>query len=205
MSTSLSSGLTGMIEGTKNFRQVLQSLAQSVVRNSSRWASMSSLMGRSNWRWPRFRFRGNPEDRGGGGGRCGADRGFSRGGGGGRSVDLRLLAQKHNRFGVGGVCRCLRLPGAGDGAGGRRSRRGRARRGPVGGRLRHWRWSIPQDQLAIVHQNELIMPAAEAGPSAPFRAIRQAAAARAREAAATPCPSERQRDGFRFCEELARG
>ncbi|RAI17075.1 hypothetical protein CH337_17970, partial [Rhodoblastus acidophilus] len=24
-------------------------------------------------------------------------------------------------------------------------------------------WSIPQDQLAMVHQNELIMPAAEAG------------------------------------------
>ena len=137
MSSSLSSGLTGMIEGTKNFRQVVQSpdsvggiaIRQDGRRCRRRLGQETARAGGA------FHSRRGTENGGGAGWSRRAKRRFGRRGGGRASVDFCHDAQKHHRFGVGILRGRVRLSRAGHGASGRRPRRRRARRGHVGGGL----------------------------------------------------------------------
>ncbi len=136
MSSSLSSGLTGMIAGTKNFRQVMQSLALSVESQFVRMGvDVVADWGKKQFALAALSIAGEGQKTAAaqaGAATRAAFRQARR-----RRGKLRFLPRcsKASPLGVEILRRRVRLSRAGHGASGGRPRRRRARRGHVGGGL----------------------------------------------------------------------
>ena len=165
MSSSLSTGLMGMIEGTKNFHQVLQSLAQSVVSQFVKmgvdvvadWAKKQLAL-------VALSVAGEGQKTAAAAAGAAARDGVSAGeaAAGQASILASMLksitASASETFaGVFGFLSPVMGPAAAGPAAAAQGAVMSVAAFDIGA------WSIPQDQLAMVHQNELIMPAAEAG------------------------------------------
>ena len=165
MSASLSSGLTGMIEGTKNFRQVVQSLAQTVVSQFVKmgvdvvadWAKKQLALAALS-------VAGEGQKTAAATAGAAARAGVSAGeaAAGQASIFTSMLksisASASETFaGVFGFLSPVMGPAAAGPAAAAQGAVMSVAAFDIGA------WSLPQDQLAMVHQNELIMPAAEAG------------------------------------------
>ena len=165
MSASLTSGLTGMIEGTKNFRQVLQSLAQSVVSQFVKmgvdvvadWAkkqlALAALSVAGEGQKTAAAMAGASARTGVSVGEAAAGQASIL-----ASMLKSITASASETFaGVFGFLSPVMGPAAAGPAAAAQGAVMAVAAYDIGA------WSIPQDQLAMVHQNELIMPAAEAG------------------------------------------
>ncbi|MGO9390644.1 hypothetical protein [Rhodoblastus sp.] len=165
MSSSLSTGLTGMITGTKNFQQVLQSLAQSVVSQFVKmgvdvvadWAKKQLALAALS-------VAGESQKTAAATVGAAAREGVSAGeaAAGQASIVVSMLksitASASETFaGVFGFLAPVMGPAAAGPAAAAQGAVMSVAAFDIGA------WSIPQDQLAMVHRNELVMPAAEAG------------------------------------------
>ena len=178
--------------GTKNLQQALRSLNQAVVTQFVKmgvdivadWAKKQLALAALS-------VTGEGQKTAAATAGAAARTGISAGeAAGGAGVYLRLGAAQHHRFGFGDLRRRVRLssPVMGPAAAGPAA----AAQGAVMSVAAFdiGAWSIPQDQLAMVHHNELVMPAAEAGA---FRSMLSGQASRGAQAQSggdTPCASE---------------
>jgi hypothetical protein len=165
MSSSLSTGLAGMIEGTKNFRQVLQSLAQTGVSQFVRmvvdvvadWAKKQLALAALSVAGEGQKTAAAAA---GAAARTGIFAGEATTGQGAILATMlkSISASASETFaGVFGFLSPVMGPAAAGPAAAAQGAVMSVAAFDIGA------WSIPQDQLAMVHQNELIMPAAEAG------------------------------------------
>ena len=165
MSASFSTGLTGMIMGTKNFQQVLQSLAQSVVSQFVKmgvdvvadWAkkqlALAALSVAGEGQKTAAAMAGASARVGVSAGEAAAGQASIL-----ASVLKSITASAAKTFaGVFGFLAPVMGPAAAGPAAAAQGAVMSVAAFDIGA------WSIPQDQLAMVHRNELVMPAAEAG------------------------------------------
>ncbi len=165
MSSSFSSSLTGMIMGTKNLRQMLQSLTQAVVSQFVKmgvdivadWAkkqiALAALSVTGEGQKTAAATAGAAARTDISAGEAAASQAsiFS-------SVLHSITASASETFaGVFGFLSPVMGPAAAGPAAAAQGAVMSVAAFDIGA------WSIPQDQLAMVHQNELVMPAAEAG------------------------------------------
>lgn len=165
MSASLSTGLTGMITGTKNFQQVLQSLAQSVVSQFVKMGvDVVADWGKKQLALAALSVAGEGQKTAaataGAAARTGLSAGEAAAGQAATfaSVLKSITASASETFaGVFGFLAPVMGPAAAGPAAASMGQVMSVAAFDIGA------WSIPQDQLAMVHRNELVMPAAEAG------------------------------------------
>lgn len=165
VSSTFSSGLSGMIVGTWNFRQVLQSMARSVVAQFVRmgvdvvadWGKKQVALGALSMAGE---ARKNAAAQAGAAARTGVAAGEAAAGEAALlpAVMKNITVSASETFaGVFGFLAPVMGPAAAGPAAAAQGAVMSVAAFDIGA------WSIPQDQLAMVHQNELIMPAAEAG------------------------------------------
>jgi hypothetical protein len=165
MDSSFSSGLTGMIMGTKNFRQALQSVAQSVVSQFVKMGvDVVADWGKKQLALAALSMAGESQKTAAATLGAAAREGVSAGeaAAGQASILASMLksvtASASETFaGVFGFLAPVMGPAAAGPAAAAQGAVLSVAAFDIGA------WSIPQDQLAMVHQNELVMPAAEAG------------------------------------------
>jgi len=165
MSASFSSSLTGMIMGTKNLQQAMRSLTQAVVSQFVRmgvevvadWAKKQLAMAALS-------LAGEGQKTAAASAGAAARTGISAGEAAAgeatvfASILRNITASASETFaGVFGFLAPVMGPAAAAPAAAAQGAVLSVAAFDIGA------WSIPQDQLAMVHQNELIMPAAEAG------------------------------------------
>lgn len=185
MSASLSSGLTGMAMGTKNFRQVLQTVSQSVVSQFIRMGvDVVTDWGKRQLALAALSVAGESQKTAavtaGAAARVGVSAGEAAAGQASTlaSVLKSITASASETFaGVFGFLAPVMGPAAAGPAAASMGQVMSVAAFDIGA------WSIPQDQLAMVHRNELVMPAAEAG------AFRSLLSNRANSGAASSPPS----------------
>jgi hypothetical protein len=165
MSSSLASGLTGMIAGMTNFRQVVQSLALSV---ESQFVRMGVYVvadwGKKQLALAAFSVAGEGQKTAAAQAGAAARSGVSAGEAAAGMATIipgvlkSITASAAETFGgVFGFLAPVLGPAAAGPAAAAQAAVLSVAAFDIGA------WSIPQSQLAMVHQNELIMPAAEAG------------------------------------------
>jgi hypothetical protein len=165
MDASFSYGLTGMIAGTRNFRQTLQSVTQSVV---SQFVKMGVEVvgdwGKKQLALAALSVAGESQKTAAATAGAAARGGVSAGeaAAGQASILASMLksvtASASETFaGVFGFLAPVMGPAAAGPAAAAQGAVLSVAAFDIGA------WSIPQDQLAMVHRNELVMPAAEAG------------------------------------------
>ena len=165
MSSSLSSSLSGIIMGTKNFNQLLQSLAQAVVSQFVKmgvdvvadWAkkqlALAALSVTGENQKTAAAAAGAAARTGISSGEAAAQEATSFG-----AILKSITASASETFaGVFGFLAPVMGPAAAGPAAAVQGSVLSVAAFDIGA------WSIPQDQLAMVHRNELVMPAAEAG------------------------------------------
>jgi hypothetical protein len=165
MSSSLSSSLSGIIMGTKNFNQLLQSLAQAVVSQFVKmgvdvvadWAkkqlALAALSVTGENQKTAAAAAGAAARTGISSGEAAAQEATSFG-----AILKSITASASETFaGVFGFLAPVMGPAAAGPAAAAQGSVLSVAAFDIGA------WSIPQDQLAMVHRNELVMPAAEAG------------------------------------------
>jgi hypothetical protein len=165
MSSSLASGLTEMIAGTKNFRQVVQSLALSVESQFVRMGvDVVADWGKKQLALAAVSIAGEGQKTAAAQAGAAARSGVSAGeaAAGQASIFATMLksitASASESFaGVFGFLAPVMGPAAAGPASAAQGAVMSVAAFDIGA------WSIPQSQLAMVHQNELVMPAAEAG------------------------------------------
>jgi hypothetical protein len=165
MSSSFSSGLSGMIAGTKNFRQVVQSLALSVESQFIKMGvDVVADWGKKQLALAALSVAGEGQKtaaaQAGAAARSGVSAGEAVAGQASTlaSVLKSITASAAESFaGVFGFLAPVMGPAAAGPAAAAQGAVLSVAAFDIGA------WSIPQSQLAMVHQNELIMPAAEAG------------------------------------------
>jgi|GEM_PF-945219 len=165
MSSSFSLGLTGMIAGTKNFRQVVQSLALSVESQFVRMGvDVVADWGKKQLALAALSVVGEGQKtaaaQAGAAARSGVSAGEAAAGQASTlaSVLKSITASAAESFaGVFGFLAPVMGPAAAGPAAAAQGAVLSVAAFDIGA------WSIPQSQLAMVHQNELVMPAAEAG------------------------------------------
>ena len=165
MSSSLSSGLSGMIAGTKSFQQVLQSLTRSVVSQFVKMGvDVVADWGKKQLALAALSVVGESQKTAAATAGATARVGVSASEAAASqmailgSVMKSITASASETFaGVFGFLAPVMGPAAAGPAA--------AAQGVVASVAAYdiGAWSIPQDQLAMVHKNELVMPAAEAG------------------------------------------
>jgi hypothetical protein len=165
MSSSLSSGLSGMIVGTKNFRQVLQSLAQSVVSQFVKMGvDVVGDWGKKQLALAALSVVGESQKTAAATAGAAARVGVSASEAAASQTSMlgsvlkSITASASETFaGVFGFLAPVMGPAAAGPAAAAQGAVMSVAAFDIGA------WSIPQDQLAMVHKNELVMPAAEAG------------------------------------------
>jgi hypothetical protein len=165
MSSSLSSGLSGMIVGTKSFQQVLQSLTRSVVSQFVKMGvDVVADWGKKQLALGALSVVGESQKTAAATAGATARVGVSASEAAASqmailgSVMKSITASASETFaGVFGFLAPVMGPAAAGPAA--------AAQGVVASVAAYdiGAWSIPHDQLAMVHKNELVMPAAEAG------------------------------------------
>jgi hypothetical protein len=165
MSSSFSTGLTGMVMGTKNFRQVLQSLTQSVVSQFVKMGvDVVADWGKKQVALAALSAVGEGQKTAAAQAGAAARVGVSAGEAAAGQASIFAAALKsitasasESFAGVFGFLAPVMGPAAAGPAAAAQSAVMSVAAFDIGA------WSIPRDQLAMVHQNELVMPAAEAG------------------------------------------
>jgi hypothetical protein len=165
MDSSFSSGLTGMIMGTKNFRQTLQSVTQSVVSQFVKMGvDVVGDWGKKQLALAALSVAGESQKTAaataGAAARAGVSAGEAAAGQASilSSMLKSITASSSETFaGVFGFLAPVMGPAAAGPAAAAQGAVLSVAAFDIGA------WSIPKDQLAMVHQNELVMPAAEAG------------------------------------------
>jgi hypothetical protein len=165
MSSSLSFGIMGMIEGTKSFRQVLQSLAQGVTQQfvkmgvdmAANWAKAQIaqvvLSQTTEGQKTAAAIAGAAARGGIAGGEASASMAQTIT----AAVKSITVSASETFAGMFGFLAPFMGPAAAGPAAAAQGAVMSVAAFDIGA------WSIPQDQLAMVHRNELVMPAAEAG------------------------------------------
>jgi hypothetical protein len=165
MSSSFSTGLSGMIVGTRNFRQALQLLTQSVVSQFVKMGvDVVADWGKKQIALAALSMVGEGQKTAAAQAGAAARAGVSAGEATAGQASIFAAALKsitasasESFAGVFGFLAPVMGPAAAGPAAAAQGAVMSVAAFDIGA------WSIPHDQLAMVHENELVMPAAEAG------------------------------------------